>query len=242
MPARIVVDERERNSGIPELLKKAGAQVDLAQLTVGDYIVSPDTAIERKSVNDLVHSVYDGRLYVQCSELVKHYAKPMVIIQGDLAKLNEIPEGVDEEKAQKMKERMPLAYDALATVAMEFRIPILHTPDAEQTANLLVTLVNKNLQNGRATGPLLKKIKKENPVYLQQLSVLSSVPGVGDKLAVKMLEKFKTPQRALNASVAELATIQGFGLARAQRVRKVLDSAAKADSVVQRTLFEANEL
>jgi DNA excision repair protein ERCC-4 len=171
---------------------------------------------------------------------VKHYAKPLVIIQGDLAKLQEIPDDVviDEGKVQKMKERMPLAYEALATVAMEFRIPVLHTPDAEQTANLLITLVNKNLQNGVATGPLLKKIRKGNPVYLQQLSVLSSVPGVGDKLAARMLEKFKTPHRALNASAAELATISGFGLARAQRLRKVLDSAAKADNIVQRTLFE----
>jgi DNA excision repair protein ERCC-4 len=237
-----VVDERERNSGIPDLLKKAGATVDYAQLLVGDYIVSPETAIERKTVNDLVHSVYDGRLFVQCSDLVKHYAKPLVIIQGDLAKLQEIPDDfIDEGKVQKMKERMPLAYEALATVAMEFRIPILHTSDAEQTTNLLITLVNKNLQNGVATGPLLKKIRKGNPVYLQQLSVLSSVPGVGEKLAARMLEKFKTPQRALNASAAELATIPGFGLARAQRLRKVLDSAAKADNIVQRTLFDGEE-
>lgn len=240
MPAvRIVVDERERNSGIPDLLKKAGAIVDLAQLPVGDYIVSPETAVERKTVNDLVHSIYDGRLFMQCSELVKHYAKPLVIIQGNLVKLQEIPEDViDAGRIQKIKERMPLAYDALATVAMEFRIPIIHTPDAEQTANLLITLVNKNLQDGRATGPLLKKIRKRNPVYLQQLSVLSSVPGVGDKLAARMIEKFKTPQRALNASAAELATISGFGLARAQRLRKILDSAAKTENVVQKTLFE----
>jgi DNA excision repair protein ERCC-4 len=235
---RIVVDERERNSGIPDLLKKAGAIVDIAQLPVGDYIVSSETAVERKTVYDLVHSIYDGRLFVQCSELVKYYAKPLVIIQGDLAKLQEIPDDVDASKVQKLKERMPIAYDALATVAMEFRIPVIHTPDAEQTANFLITLVNKNLQEGKTTGPLLKKIRKENPVFLQQLSVLSSVPGVGDKLAARMLEKFRTPQRALNASVAELATIPGFGLARAQRLRKILDSAAKAENIVQRTLFE----
>jgi len=235
---RIVVDERERNSGIADLLKRAGAIVDIAQLPVGDYIVSPETAVERKTVHDLVHSIYDGRLFVQCSELVKYYAKPLVIIQGDLAKLQEIPDDVDAGRVQKLKERMPLAYDALATVAMEFRIPVIHTPDAEQTANFLMTLVNKNLQDGKATGPLLKKIRKENPVFLQQLSVLSSVPGVGDKLAARMLEKFKTPQRALNASAAELATIPGFGLARAQRLRKILDSAAKTENIVQRTLFE----
>jgi DNA excision repair protein ERCC-4 len=239
VPARIVVDERERPSGIPDILRKSGVVVDFAQLTVGDYIVSPDTAVERKTVHDLVHSIYDGRLYVQCAQLVKHYPKPVVIIQGDLTRLAEIPEDVkEEEKRKKMEERLPLAFDALATVAIEFRIPVLHAPDAEHTAVLLGTLAAKGLQNGIASGPLLKKIRKENPVYLQQLYVLSSVPGVGDKLAARMLEKFKTPQRALNASAAELATIPGFGLARAQRLRKILDSAAKADSVVQRTLFE----
>lgn len=238
MPARIVVDERERPSGIPDLLRKAGFAVDLAQLVVGDYVVSPETAVERKTVHDLVHSIYDGRLYVQCAEMVKHYAKPVVIVQGDLLKLTEIPDDVEEAKRKKMEERLPLAYDALATVAMDFRIPILHAPDAEQAAGLLGTLALKGLQDGKASGPLLKKIRKENPLYLQQLSVLSSVPGVGDKLAARMLEKFKTPQRALAASVAELATIPGFGIARAQRVRKVLDMTSKTDSIVQRTLFE----
>lgn len=236
MPARIVVDEREKNSGIPELLKNAGIAIDFAQLKVGDYIVSPETAVERKTVRDLVNSIYDGRLFVQCSDLVKHYQKPLIVVQGNIAELAEIPE--DAENGKRLAERMPLAYDALATVATEFRIPILHTPSANQTAQLLVTLVNKSLREGKATGPLLRKIKKENPVYIQQLSVLSSVPGVGDKLAARMLEKFHTPKRALSASAAELATISGFGLARAERVRKILDSPSTVSKVVQRTLFE----
>ena len=236
MPARIVVDEREKNSGIPDLLRKAGAIIDFAQLKVGDYLVSPETAVERKTVRDLVSSIYDGRLFVQCSDLVKHYQKPLIVVQGNIAELAEIPE--DAENGKRLAERMPLAYDALATVATEFRIPIIHTPSADQTAQLLVTLVNKSLREGKATGPLLRKIKKENPVYIQQLSVLSSVPGVGEKLAVRMLEKFRTPKRALNASAAELATIPGFGLARAERVRKILDSSNNVKQIVQKTLFE----
>ncbi len=238
MPTRIVVDERERPSGIPDFLRAAGASVDFAQLAVGDYVVSPDVAVERKTVHDLVSSIYDGRLYVQCSELVKHYAKPVVVIQGDILALKEIPDDVEEGKARRLAERTPLALEALATVAMEFRIPVIHAPDAEHTATLLLAMANKGL-HGKASGPLLKKIRKENPFYLQQLSVLSSVPGVGDKLAARMLEKFKTPQRALTATAAELATIPGFGLARAQRVRKVLDTMAKQDSAMQRKLFES---
>jgi DNA excision repair protein ERCC-4 len=102
-------------------------------------------------------------------------------------------------------------------------------------------LVNRSLREGKATGPLLRKIKKENPIYIQQLSVLASLPGVGEKLAARMLKKFHTPIRALNASAAELATIPGFGLARAERVRKILNTSDNVKQVLQRTLFDNQE-
>ena len=241
MLVRIVVDERERNSNIPELLKNAGAVIDFTQLEVGDYVVSSETAVERKTVRDLISSIYDGRLFLQCSDLVKHYQKPLLVVQGNIAELAEAPEDVEDTDTKLYAERMPLAYDALITVATEFRIPIIHTPSAEQTAQLLVTLVNRSLREGKATGPLLRKIKKENPIYIQQLSVLASLPGVGEKLAARMLKKFHTPIRALNASAAELATIPGFGLARAERVRKILNTSDNVKQVLQRTLFDNQE-
>lgn len=239
MPVRIVVDERERSSNIPELLKNAGAVIDFTQLKVGDYIVSSETAVERKTVRDLVSSIYDGRLFVQCSDLVRYYQKPLLVVQGNIVDLAQTSEDMEDPGDIKLHtERMSLAYDALITVATEFRIPIIHTPSAEQTAQLLVTLVNRSLQEAKATGPLLRKIKKENPIHIQQLSVLASLPGVGEKLAARMLKKFHTPIRALNASAAELATIPGFGLTRAERVRKVLNTSNNVKQVVQSTLFD----
>lgn len=239
MPVRIVVDERERSSNIPELLKNAGAVIDFTQLKVGDYIVSSETAVERKTVRDLISSIYDGRLFVQCSDLVRYYQKPLLVVQGNIVDLAQTYEDMEDPGDIKLHtERMSLAYDALITVATEFRIPIIHTPSAEQTAQLLVTLVNRSLQEAKATGPLLRKIKKENPIHIQQLSVLASLPGVGEKLAARMLKKFHTPIRALNASAAELATIPGFGLTRAERVRKVLNTSDNVKQVVQSTLFD----
>ena len=239
MPVRIVVDERERSSNIPELLKNAGAVIDFTQLKVGDYVVSSETAVERKTVRDLISSIYDGRLFVQCSDLVRFYQKPLLVVQGNIADLAQTSEDMEDPDDIKLHtERMSVAYDALITVAMEFRIPIIHTPSAEQTAQLLVTLVNRSLQEAKATGPLLRKIKKENPIQIQQLSVLASLPGIGEKLAARMLKKFHTPIRALNASAAELATIPGFGLARAERVRKVLNTSNNVKQVVQSTLFD----
>jgi DNA excision repair protein ERCC-4 len=239
VPVRIVVDERERNSNIPELLKSAGAIIDFTQLKVGDYLVSSETAVERKTVRDLVNSIYDGRLFVQCSDLVKYYQKPLLVVQGNMSELAETSEDVEDGDTKPSAEKMLLAYDALITVTMEFRIPTIHTPSAEQTAQLLVTLVNRSLREGKATGPLLRKIKKENPLYIQQLSILASLPGVGDKLATRMLRKFDTPIRALNASAAELSIIPGFGLTRAERVRKVLDTSDNVKQAMQRTLFDS---
>ena len=239
MPVRVVADERERNSRIPDLLRNAGATVDITQLQVGDYIVSPEEVVERKTVRDLIGSIYDGRLYIQCSQLVKHYQKPVIVVQGNIADLAEIPAEIDVEKARRLANRVSLAYEAIAAIIMEFRIPVVHTPSAEYTAQLLMTLAKRSLKEGKATGPLLRKIKKENPVYVQQLSVLSSVPGIGDKLAARLLQKFHTPTRALNASAAELATIPGFGLARAARVRRILDSGNSSHEIIQRTLFDS---
>lgn len=285
MPARIVVDERERKSGIPDLLRQAGAIIDFAQLKVGDYVVSPKTAIERKTIQDLLNSIYDGRLFVQCSQLNEHYAKPVLIVEGNIVDLMDIPEEQEEDdgelrnlKEEKLAsedeevgeeteqqyevqqhrdaiqdndvndnnfdskttdqhrrvnalvEKIPLIFDALTRVALEFRIPIIHTPSAGYTSQLLVVMVNNSLQNGQATGPLLKRIRKGNPGYIQQLSILSSLPGVGDKLAVRMLDRFQTPKRALNASAAELARISGFGTERAARVRRILDNATNRNN------------
>ena len=221
MPLRIVVDEREKSSRIPTLLRQAGAAIDFAQLQVGDYVVSSETAVERKTVHDLLTSIYDGRLLVQCSQLLEHYAKPVMVIEGNILNLAESRDYDDNLRIS--RERIHLVYLAMAKIALDFRIPMISAPSSEFTAHLLVTMVNKSLEEGKSKGPLLKRIKKTNPVLLQQLSILSSLPGIGDKLALRMLERFLTPQRALTASAAELARIPGFGSARAIKVRKILD-------------------
>jgi DNA excision repair protein ERCC-4 len=136
-----------------------------------------------------------------------------------------------------------LISETLARVALEFRIPMINTPYAEYTSQLLVTMLNKTLEEGKNNGPLLKRIKKSNPVQIQQLSILSSLPGVGDILAVRMLKSFITPRRALTASAAELARIPGFGSARAIKVRKVLDLPdGKNVESTQSTLLHCDQL
>jgi DNA excision repair protein ERCC-4 len=237
---RIVIDERERSSKIPNLLRQMGITIDFASLAVGDYIVSPETAIERKTINDLLASIYDGRLYVQCSDLIQHYSRPVVVIEGNIRDLEDLHNIRDDDQFRIVLDRIQISYDALAKIALDFRIPIIHSPSAEYSSRLLLTMARRSMEEGHSIGPFLKKIKKNNPLYLQQLFVLSSLPSIGNKLAARMLKKFNTPQRALNASIAELASIPGFGTARAVRVRKILDCSEndKIDLLTQRTLLD----
>ena len=209
---RIVIDERERKSGIPDLLKSVGLNIEMKTLPVGDYIVAPETVVERKSIRDLLSSVFDGRLFDQCSRLKEHFQNPIVLVEGNVDEIEEITDN-------------PLIfYGAISAVVIDFKIPIIPTPSAAHTAKLLVSLCSRK---DIPKGPYLKKIKKSSDLQKQQLSVLCSLPGIGDKFAVRMLQKFGTPLRVFTATTTELAKVEGLGDARAKKIKTMLDSKSK---------------
>ena len=222
---RIIIDERERKSGIPKLLKDIGVNVEIKTLPIGDYIVSHETVVERKSINDLISSIFDGRLFDQCNRLKDHFQFPIILLEGDVDEIESITEN-------------PLVfYGALSTIAIDYKIPIIPTPNASHTAKLLVSLSSRKES---IKGPLLKKIKKSNDVQKQQLSVLCSLPGVGEKIAIRMLEKFESPLKVLSASTKDLAKIPGLGELRAKKIKKMLERKSKhAKPSNQKTLHDS---
>ncbi|MFZ1076133.1 MAG: ERCC4 domain-containing protein [Nitrosotalea sp.] len=221
---RMVVDEREKKSGIPDLLKEIGVKVEMKNLPIGDYIVASETVVERKSIHDFISSVFDGRLFDQCNRLKEHFEHPAIIIEGDIDEINQIAEN-------------PLVfYGAISSVALDFKIPVLPTPNASNTAKLLVAMCARQ---GKTKGPFLKKIRKSGNIHHQQLSVLCSLPGVGEKLASRMLEKFGSPSNSFSASIAELSKIEGMGESRARKIRNLLDAEIKNDKKIgQKTLHD----
>jgi len=209
---RIIIDERERKSGIPKLLKDIGVNIEIKTLPIGDYIVSHETVVERKSINDLIASIFDGRLFDQCNRLKEHFQFPIILLEGNVDEIESITEN-------------PLVfYGALSTIAIDYKIPIIPTPNASHTAKLLVSLSSRKES---IKGPLLKKIKKSNDVQKQQLSVLCSLPGVGEKIAIRMLEKFESPLKVLSASTKDLAKIPGLGESRAKKIKKMLEKKSR---------------
>ncbi|KAL2069153.1 hypothetical protein VTL71DRAFT_15491 [Oculimacula yallundae] len=82
-PPRVVVDVREFRSSLPSLLHGRSMVIVPCMLTVGDYILSPNICIERKSIKDLISSFKDGRLYNQAETMQMHYKSPMLLIEFD---------------------------------------------------------------------------------------------------------------------------------------------------------------
>ncbi|KAK5079560.1 DNA repair protein RAD16 [Exophiala xenobiotica] len=80
-PPTVVVDVREFRSALPSLLHGRNMQIVPCQLTVGDYVLSPQIAIERKSISDLISSFKSGRLFNQAETLLKHYKYPFLLIE-----------------------------------------------------------------------------------------------------------------------------------------------------------------
>ena len=209
---RIIVDDREQKSGIPDLLKSVGMGVEMKTLLIGDYIVAPETIVERKSIKDLMASIFDGRLYDQCNRLKENFEHPIILVEGNVDEIEEITEN-------------PLVfYGALSRITLEFKIPIIPTPSASHTAKLLVALCSK--KDG-PKGPYLKKIKKSSNLETQQLSTLCSLPGIGEKFAVRMLEKFGTPLKVFSATTSELAKVEGLGESRAKKIKNMLTTKNK---------------
>lgn len=211
---RIIADRREQKSGIPKLLAKAGVNVESATLITGDYVVANETIVERKSVRDFVSSIADGRLHDQCARLRAEFKHPVLIVEGG------------SELLAKVIDNPFVFYAAISQVAIEFEISVIQTPNATHTAKLLISL---GTRKGLKGGPLLKKQKKKSGVALrdQQINMLCGLPGIGVKLATRLLDRFGTPQAVMSATASELALVEKLGSARAKRLRGVLGTSAK---------------
>jgi len=211
IPPRVVVDERERSSGVPDLLSKLNIRVYFSQLAVADYAISPEIAVERKALPDFVSSVYDGRLFVQASALAGSYRKPYLIVEGDIKELESLTKNINSY------------YGAVASVTVAYDLRIIHTASAAQTASAIAALVRNSNAKPVPMGSVVAASKaKDEPQ--QQLYLVSSLPGVGKKLARRMLLRYGSPRKIMSLTESQLAMVQGLGGKRAAKIIHMLDA------------------
>ncbi|XP_063077354.1 DNA repair endonuclease XPF [Engraulis encrasicolus] len=142
VPTRVIVDMREFRSELPSLLHRRGLDIEPVTLEVGDYILTPELCVERKSVSDLIGSLQSGRLYSQALAMTRFYRRPVLLIEFDPAKPFSLVARGDlrgEISANDITSRLTL-------LTLHFpRLRLLWCPSPHATAELF-----QDLKKGRA--------------------------------------------------------------------------------------------
>tara|TARA_Y100000310_G_scaffold202483_1_gene202680 strand:+ start:15520 stop:16182 length:663 start_codon:yes stop_codon:yes gene_type:complete len=215
--ARIIVDHREKRSGIIKELAKRKIDVEVQQLITADFIIETkdsnkvihNVGIEKKTQADFLNSIIDKRLIKQLIMLKENFSIPLIIIEGS-------------DNIYTVRNFHPNAIRGmLAAIAIDFQIPILHTKNYRDTAALL-EIISRRLENPKKHFSLLKKRK---PVSLkeQQEFLVESLPGVGALLAKSLLKKFKSVKKIMNASEKRLQSIEKIGKKKAKDIKDAVE-------------------
>ena len=202
----VLVDHRERHSPVPAALVRAGIEVELTDLPVGDYVLSPDLAVERKGPIDLGASIRDGRLFDQAVRLQSAFAHAVLIVEGE-------PRYVAED-----------AWRGAVCRLVEDGFTVLHSLDPDDSAAWLVRLAKR----ARRPHPTVRNEgPRRSPRHpsAQAEAMLSMVPGISTTMARSLLTSYGTLAAVADAAPSGLRHHPGIGPVLAGRLAEALHGA-----------------
>ncbi len=204
----IYADNREAKSKVTAILKHR-CNLVMKQLDVGDYLLSKRVAVERKTCDDFINSIVDGRLFKQLTELKNNFDYPILIIEGDNI--------IDEKR----KVHPNAIRGAIAAVAMDFSMPIITTKCALETSEMLLAIAKREqLDNGKSNS--IRGKKKAKSMNHHQEFLVCGLPTISTGTARKMLKHFGSPEKIFAATEEELTALGGIGPKKAKIIRKIL--------------------
>jgi Fanconi anemia group M protein len=203
---KIVILCDYRESEINECLKKLeNVVVNESALEVGDFICSENVAIERKTHEDFINSIIDGRIFEQARRLKENFERPILIVEGySIMKIG--------ENALKA---------ALASLLVDFGLSIINTRNPQDTAKTIYWIARKE-QEEKKKEISFKVGRKPKEIKAIQEEIVASLPGVGKVLSKRLLEHFKTLKNIFNASEEELKRVKGVSESIAKKIRRIL--------------------
>ncbi|BBL45381.1 DEAD/DEAH box helicase [Nanobdella aerobiophila] len=203
----IIADYKEKESGVIQTLANTDILVKLDNLETGDYIIG-DYIIERKNILDFINSILDGRLYNQLERL------------KDLNSIL-ILEGSDDNLDLNTQITKNYLRTLILKIMFEYDIPIIRTYDFLETANYLYLLA----KNYKKFPKIPEKLKKYSDLDEIKLEILKIIPGIGENLAYKLLERFKSLKNIFLAQKADLRDM--IGEKKADRIKKIFEEEFK---------------
>lgn len=203
---RVIVDNRERNLELMEGLSERGFKMSFSQLPVGDYIISDRLCVERKTMSDFQGSIINSRLFDQMRRLSESFAKPVLIIEGDESEFALNPN---------------VLLGTIISLYIDYNVQVIRSKDADETTAIMAKIAEME-QSQEKREPKILGRKRAFTRAEWQVLVLSSIPGVGPKIAKQLLKKFGNVRAVANASIEELKEVDKIGKKKAEKIHEVL--------------------
>ena len=207
----ITVDYRETPSGIPDILMKKYCFIEMKRIKTGDYVINEQVVVERKTKDDFVVSLMEGRLFKQCYHLRNSSFISSLIIEGN-------PFHTKHDIAREA------IRGALLSVSLVWQIPINYTSSVEDTVQMLGMIAQQNLNQQQV---IYRHGYKPKTSYKQKQRFLQGLPMVGPKIAEALIQHFGTVQEICTADEKSLLAVPGVGKERVQKIKMFMEDGAK---------------
>jgi DNA excision repair protein ERCC-4 len=203
-------------------------------LTVGDYILTPQICIERKSVRDLIGSFANGRLFNQVESMMEHYKQPMLLIEFDQNKSFTL-EPFTDFSAPSNASGLAAAPDLqgkLVMLTLAFpRLRIIWSSSPYQTAEIF-----HELKKGQEEPDPLKAVQLgldpnggDEMRSFNQTSqdMLRALPGVSESIVMTLMLRTESVAELANMTEREICWLIGTDVGR--RVYRFLNRSVFED-------------
>ena len=207
----IIIDKREPDFYY-RMLKGRKIDVKRDQLDIGDFLLPDETVIERKTVNDLLNSVIDGRIWLQAANL-SQYKNPIILIESS-----------DKWKNfyfSNTKSPHKIYFSAISAIMYSFSIPVITLDSKYDTVDFIESLWKKITSEKPASRPV-KKVRKTASHDEIRENLLAQIPGISIAKAKSLLKHFGTIQKLTNSNIAELKRVEGVGQKLAKTIAIIL--------------------
>lgn len=209
----IIVDSREASTAakIVKGLIERGVKVRTETLEKGDYILSDQCAVERKTVTDFVYTLTRRYLFEQLFRLKDVYPKSLIILEGYLPII------------YKFSHIQPVAvWGAMFNLAKN-GIAIVNTTSYKETIDFLYVAARQE-QIVEKRAPVVHAFKKTETLADAQVFLVASLPSIGREKAVAILKSYQTPLNALVNIDGWAKTVYGLGPVITNKVKEVLST------------------
>ena len=205
---KVIVDSRELRSEVVKHLRELGAEIEVKNLEVADYVLSDRVAVERKTVDDFLDSIISReRLFSQIAKLKTSYPRPLITLEGG----NLYKRGIHPNSVR----------GAIAAIAVDFGVPIIQTNNAKETAEFLLAIARRE-QEERKRSVVEHAAKTKRTLKEEQEYIVSAISNIGTVIARNLLEHFQTIERIATAKEEELMKVPKVGKKIAARIRRVM--------------------